>query len=153
MFLSESADLDGIPLQFFDTAGVRETLDQVERIGVTRTLETLYRGRPRAGGCGRFTAPSSDEDLRLRETSGNLPHLVVANKSDLGVTRDPSLEELHPIWISARTAKDWMLCRSDREVSWQQPGRRIRGVGVDELRVKTKRWCERVCPSKQESWP
>src|SRR5437867_3942186 len=39
--LAETTNLDGIPLRFFDTAGLRETSDLVEQMGVTRSLETL----------------------------------------------------------------------------------------------------------------
>src|SRR5439155_7618281 len=39
--LTETVSMDGIPLRFADTAGVRDTSDQVESIGVKRTLETL----------------------------------------------------------------------------------------------------------------
>jgi len=33
--------MDGVPLRFADTAGVRETEDRIESYGVTRSLETL----------------------------------------------------------------------------------------------------------------
>jgi tRNA modification GTPase len=81
--VSEAANLDGIPIKFFDTAGVRETEDQVERIGVTRTLETLSES-----DLTLFVVDGSralgDEDRRLQDTVRDIPHLMVANKSDLG---------------------------------------------------------------------
>ncbi|HTG73487.1 MAG TPA: tRNA uridine-5-carboxymethylaminomethyl(34) synthesis GTPase MnmE [Terriglobia bacterium] len=102
--LSEFADLDGIPLRFFDTAGVRETLDEAEKLGVTRTLETLSEG-DLALLIVDGSRPVTDEDLGLREKLRTLPHLLVANKADLVVTREPALEALKPIWISARTGE------------------------------------------------
>lgn len=81
--VSELANVDGIPMQFFDTAGVRETADRVERIGVTRTLETLSEA-----DLVLFvldgSSPEDGEDERVRESIGEVPHLVVANKCDLG---------------------------------------------------------------------
>jgi len=100
--LSEPSDLNGIPVHFFDTAGVRETLDPVERIGVSRTLETLAEadlvllvvdGSSHLG----------EEDRAIHERIKDLPHLIVANKRDITMTADPVLHRLTPIWISART--------------------------------------------------
>ena len=101
--LSEFADLDGIPLRFFDTAGVRETLDEVEKIGVLGRWKRCQRQILRLIVDG--SRPVSDEDLGLREKLGALPHLLVANKADLVVTREPALEALKPIWISAKTGE------------------------------------------------
>jgi tRNA modification GTPase len=100
--IAESSDLNGIPVRFFDTAGVRDTLDHVERIGVSRTLETLAEadlvllivdGSSRLG----------EEDWRIRERIKGLPHLVVANKQDIASDIDQALEEMGPVWVSART--------------------------------------------------
>jgi len=102
--LSESASLDGVPLRFFDTAGVRETADEVEQIGVSRTLETLTEadlGMLVVDGSAKWSA----EDQAILETIPGLPHLLVANKADLAETRDPALESRKPIWTSAKTGE------------------------------------------------
>jgi tRNA modification GTPase len=39
--LSESVNFNGIPLQFLDTAGIRDTVDPIEQMGVARSHETL----------------------------------------------------------------------------------------------------------------
>jgi len=100
--VSESGSLDGIPMQFFDTAGVRETVDQVERIGVSRTLEALTEA-DLALVVLDGTAPMAAEDERVRKTVRGLPHLVIANKCDL--RRSVDLEGLRPIWLSAKTGE------------------------------------------------
>jgi tRNA modification GTPase len=102
--LSESSDLNGIPVRFFDTAGVRETADRVEQIGVSRTLETLAEADIAlliVDGSSRL----GEEDRAIQERIRGLPHLVVANKQDIALDIDPALEELRPIWISARTGE------------------------------------------------
>ena len=99
--VSESADLDGIPLRYFDTAGIRESTDPVERIGVTRTIETLTEA-DLALVVVDGSAPLSEEDRRVRRQIQDLPHLVLANKLDLRLTVDPNLEEWRPLWISAK---------------------------------------------------
>lgn len=81
--VSEAANLDGIPIRFFDTAGVRETTDQVESIGVTRTIETLSEA-DLALFVVDGSAPLVEDDSRVEQTVRDIPHLVVANKCDLG---------------------------------------------------------------------
>lgn len=39
--IEESIDLDGIPLVLSDTAGIRETKDQIEQIGITKSLQAV----------------------------------------------------------------------------------------------------------------
>jgi putative ribosome biogenesis GTPase RsgA len=47
--LREHIHIDGMPLHVVDTAGLRDTDDHVEKIGVERALKA-WRGRPRAAG-------------------------------------------------------------------------------------------------------
>ena len=100
--LIESASLDGIPLKVFDTAGVRETGDEVEKIGVSRALETATDG-----DLLLFVVDGStgfdDADRSAWERVRRLPHLIVANKADLAWSQDPDLESMRPIHVSART--------------------------------------------------
>jgi tRNA modification GTPase len=100
--LSESSDLNGVPVRFFDTAGVRDTVDRVEQMGVSRTLETLAEADLVLlvlDGSARLGA----EDRGMYERIRGLPHLVVANKQDIAAEIDQALDELKPIWISALT--------------------------------------------------
>jgi tRNA modification GTPase len=104
--VSEAANLDGIPIVFFDTAGVRETTDQVESIGVTRTIETLSEA-DLALFVVDGSAPLGEEDRRVGETIRDIPHLVVANKCDLGrASSDSSLP------VSAKTGEGLAALRN-----------------------------------------
>lgn len=80
--LTETVELGGVPIRFADTAGVRETLDRVEAIGVTRTIETLAEA-----DLVLVVVDSSeeldDDDRAVLARAEPLPHLVVANKMDL----------------------------------------------------------------------
>ena len=102
--VSESAELEGIPLRFFDTAGVRETQDRVESLGVARTLETLADADLTLLVVDG-SQPLSDEDRRVKQKIGNLPHLLVANKTDLLRHQDPELERWEPLRVSAKTGE------------------------------------------------
>ncbi len=100
--VSEAGSLDGIPVEFLDTAGVRETADQVEQMGVSRTLNALTQA-DLALVVLDGASPPNTEDERIRETVLSVPHLLVANKADLG--RSPDIEKIHPLWISAKTGE------------------------------------------------
>jgi tRNA modification GTPase len=102
--LSESATLDGIPLRFFDTAGVRETADRVESMGVARTLEALTDADLTLLVVDG-SLPLSDEDHRVRQKLLSIPYLVVANKADLISHDDVRLQEWKPVRVSAKTGE------------------------------------------------
>ena len=83
--LTESVQLNGVRVSLTDTAGLRETGDAVERIGVERAKKALTGADVRLlvmDGSQPFT----DED---RQTLMGLePHAVVLTKGDLGAVVD-----------------------------------------------------------------
>jgi tRNA modification GTPase len=80
--VEEKARLGGVLLRLIDTAGLRETTDTVERIGVQRSREALQRAELALvvidGG-----KPLEAEDLEALEAAKSAQHiLVLVNKSD-----------------------------------------------------------------------
>lgn len=74
-------EIDGLPVTLIDTAGLRETEDEIEREGVSRARELA------AGADLRIfliapDAPAPDDVYDLFETQD----LILANKADLGAT-------------------------------------------------------------------
>ncbi|PYR96759.1 MAG: hypothetical protein DMG12_25595 [Acidobacteria bacterium] len=82
--------MDGIPLRFADTAGVRDTSDQVESIGVKRTLETLSEADLALVVLDGSGALDGDDRQVLAKVE-HLPHLLLINKSDLPQAIDQGL--------------------------------------------------------------
>jgi tRNA modification GTPase len=80
--LMETISMDGVPLRFADTAGVRETTDRVESIGVSRTFETLAEA-DLALIVLDGSAGMDDDDRSVLERSAQIRHLIVINKADL----------------------------------------------------------------------
>jgi len=81
--VAETANVGGIPLRFVDTAGVRDALDEVEKIGVERTLSAIADSDLRLLVVDSST-PWSEEDARLLAKVRPLGSLIIAlNKSDL----------------------------------------------------------------------
>ena len=72
----------GIPIQVMDTAGIRETADQVEKLGVERS-------RLAAAGADLIlltidaVAGWTSADSQIYEQVKNLPLILVVNKTDL----------------------------------------------------------------------
>ncbi|MCS7278961.1 MAG: tRNA uridine-5-carboxymethylaminomethyl(34) synthesis GTPase MnmE [Thermodesulfobacteriaceae bacterium] len=81
-FLEEPALLNGIPVKLIDTAGLRETEDLVEKIGVERAKEKLKEADLVLLLVDVGFKPTS-EDLKIYEEVKSYPHLVVLNKIDL----------------------------------------------------------------------
>ena len=103
--VSESASLDGVPLTFFDTAGLRETEEVVERIGVERTVETLS-----TADLVLFvldgSAAMDDLDRNIQARIEKTPHITIINKCDLTqFTAAVVPGETSPIRVSAKTGE------------------------------------------------
>ena len=80
--IEESINLDGLPVVIWDTAGIRETGDQIERLGVELSRQYLERADLAIvvfDGSEKLTAG----DLALLRLVNDRKHLVVINKYDL----------------------------------------------------------------------
>jgi tRNA modification GTPase len=107
--------LDGLAVTLVDTAGLRETDDPVEKIGVARALEEA--GEADLILYVRDPAEIQSAVSQLTSTAGDRKHLVVLNKTDLlasGVIY-PGVD----VYVSAKT-----------------------GSGIDRLRVLIREHAE-----------
>jgi len=96
--VAETANLGGIPLRFVDTAGVREALDEVEKIGVERTFSAIADSDLRLMVVDA-SEPWTEDDTLLLEKLRPLGSLLVAlNKSDL----PPQVTDVAPGFSPAR---------------------------------------------------
>jgi tRNA modification GTPase len=81
--VAESAAIEGIPLRFVDTAGIRHAQDEVEKIGVEKSMQAIADSDLRllvVDASEGWTEPDRDLFAKVRP----LGALVVAlNKSDL----------------------------------------------------------------------
>ncbi len=79
--------LDGLPVKLIDTAGLRETEDPIERIGIDRTLEAIERADVvlRLTEAADPSALASDVAYRMasRHLRAGVVILDVINKADL----------------------------------------------------------------------
>lgn len=94
--IEEYVNVDGIPLKIVDTAGIRETEDLVEKIGVDRAKEVVSKADLIIAV---FDASSelTEEDYRIMEIVKEKNSIVLLNKLDLPNKYDENqLKELLP---------------------------------------------------------
>lgn len=72
----------GVPLRLVDTAGIRETEDIVERIGVERSRQVLKEADLILLVLN-YSEELSEEDVKLFEAVEGMDVIVILNKTDL----------------------------------------------------------------------
>lgn len=93
--IEDTCEINGILFRFADTAGLRDTLDSVERIGISRAEERLSK----ASIVLWLLDMTGDVNAALEEIEGRveaLPeasHVLLCNKTDLVGTFEDSLQE------------------------------------------------------------
>ncbi|HSD41880.1 MAG TPA: tRNA uridine-5-carboxymethylaminomethyl(34) synthesis GTPase MnmE [Burkholderiales bacterium] len=110
----QAVQIEGVPLHLVDTAGLRDTADEVERLGIARTWSEIERADllvlivdARAG------VTAADEAIVARLPS-RLPRIVVQNKSDLSgdAPRIGKLGGATTVYLSAKTGAGVELLRA-----------------------------------------
>ncbi|AKU26746.1 tRNA uridine-5-carboxymethylaminomethyl(34) synthesis GTPase MnmE [Anoxybacillus geothermalis] len=80
--IEEYVNVRGVPLRLIDTAGIRETEDVVERIGVERSRQMLKRADLILLVLN-YHEPLTEEDERLFAMTEGMDVIVIVNKTDL----------------------------------------------------------------------
>jgi len=111
--IRSSVEIRGIPLHIIDTAGLRESADPVERIGIERTWATIARG-DLALIVTDARDPGADADAAIvARLPPSLRRIAVRNKIDLAGI-DPkraALAGAEEVWLSAKTGAGVELLR------------------------------------------
>ncbi|MDB5728279.1 MAG: mnmE [Noviherbaspirillum sp.] len=124
--VTETIQMEGIPLNIIDTAGIRDAGDEVERIGIERTWGEVGKADVIVHLLDASRGPTrADEDIVAR-LPDNVPVLRVWNKIDLSGHRpavDRSDDATH-IYLTATERHGMDLLRAEllRVAGWQQTG-------------------------------
>lgn len=98
--ISERFSLDGIPVRLVDTAGIRESTDVVEKLGVDRSIQAMADADITIVVVD-LSEEWTEQDRELAErAAGQGLHVVVGNKADLPRRLSSSVED---VAVSART--------------------------------------------------
>jgi tRNA modification GTPase len=144
--LTEAIDLEGIPVVLTDTAGLRETTDVIETLGIERTWRAMSDS-----DLVLVVLDGSSEigpaDQELIDQTKNSHRLVVMNKSDLPGFDVPAgcVDELQPINVSARTGDGLTTLRAAILAS-------VNSNGSDEggLLITNARHYDLLCSTQRE---
>ena len=79
--IEETMDINGVQFRFIDTAGIRETNDKVEQIGIERSIQAIKQARIVIWLLDQ--QPSSNEMDEMTELSKGKSCIYVHNKADL----------------------------------------------------------------------
>jgi tRNA modification GTPase len=144
--LTEAIDLEGIPVILTDTAGLRETVDGIETLGIERTQRAISDSDLVLVVLdGSAELEPSDHDL-IKQTESTR-RVVVMNKSDLQGFGVPAscVRELQPINVSARTGEGLPALRSAILASLNG-----NGAGDDSLLITNARHYDLLCSTQRE---
>ena len=94
--------LDGVPLHFVDTAGLRDTIDAVEQIGVKRSWQAAQEANIVVHVCDASVGTTAEDRAIAARLPAQAQVLRLFNKMDL-LTVIPNQDDSAPLYISAKT--------------------------------------------------
>ena len=101
--IEDTIDIKGITFRFIDTAGIRQTQDEVEQIGITRTYAAIDKARIVLWLID--SEPSIKEINDILQRTDNKKLIIIKNKSDKEDNNSYNSLKLPFISISAKFGK------------------------------------------------
>lgn len=101
--IRQSLQINGVPLHIIDTAGLRETEDVVERMGIARTQQNIERADLILVLSDESNLGTSNEVAAILDRLPlGIPRLFVHNKIDVATQVPPIVQDDH-LYVSAKT--------------------------------------------------
>ncbi len=124
--VTETIQMEGIPLNIIDTAGIRDAGDEVERIGIERTWGEVQKANVIVHLLDACRGPTREDEEIVNRLPPKVPVLRVWNKIDLSGHKPAvdRLPEATHIYLSATDRLGIDLLRTEllRVAGWQQTG-------------------------------
>ena len=79
--IEDTIDIQGITFRFIDTAGIRQTTDEVEQIGITRTYAAIEKARIVLWMID--AQPNAEEIKEIQERCKDKSLIIIQNKIDI----------------------------------------------------------------------
>jgi tRNA modification GTPase len=104
--IRQTIQIHGVPLHIMDTAGIRESEDELEGMGMARTRETLQRADLILLLVDVRQGLTIQDELIIADLPKNIPHILVFNKIDMMMDKFDFAENINnSIGISAKTGE------------------------------------------------
>ena len=118
--IRKEIQIDGVPLHIMDTAGLRESSDSIEMLGIALTHETLQKADLILLLKDASRADSSEDQEILSQLPESIPRLLVLNKIDLCLGQLPNSADTESIAVSAKSGQgiDMLRARLLELVGW-----------------------------------
>ena len=126
----EAIQIQGVPLHIIDTAGLRDTDDAVEKLGIARTWAAVEKADVALLLVDAAHGLSAHESAILERLPG-VNRLTIHNKID--VTQEMPRAVGNEVWLSAKTGAGVDLLRGKllEAAGWQAAGEgRVHGAGA-----------------------
>ena len=98
--IEDTIDLQGVTFRFIDTAGIRQTTDQVEQIGIERTFAAIDKARIVIWMVDK--EPTQEELAKIDKLTENKQLIIVRNKIDKAESEPFTIVKIPLIEISAK---------------------------------------------------
>ena len=98
--IEDTINIQGITFRFIDTAGIRQTTNEIEKIGINRTISAIQKSRIVLWVVDQ--EPTNEEINNIVQQTENKSVIVVCNKSDLNEYHHFTIVNFPLITISAK---------------------------------------------------
>ena len=100
--IEDTIDINGVTFRFIDTAGIRQTTDEIEKIGIQRTFSAIEKARIVLWIID--SNPSSEDIQEIIERTNHKSLIIIRNKIDIQTisNTNTSLSDKTIIDISAK---------------------------------------------------
>jgi tRNA modification GTPase len=86
--IEDTIDINGVTFRFIDTAGIRQTTDEIEQIGIQRTYSAIEKARIVLWIID--SNPSSEDIQEILERTKDKSLIIIRNKIDIQATTNTS---------------------------------------------------------------
>lgn len=124
--IRQNISIEGVAVHVIDTAGLRQTRDRIEEIGIARTWTAIGHANVALLLIDATQGITKEDDEIIAKLPENLPLLRVFNKIDL-LDEEPCVEKggrVTDVYLSAKNRRGVDLLRQQllMTIGWQQTG-------------------------------